>query len=58
MSYTVPSLELLRQQAAGQGVTPTDEDLERVLAFLEVLLPKLGELERVVPPGLAPAELR
>ena len=50
------SLDLLRQLAARQGVFPTDEDLEAVLPFLEAIVPALEELERMLPPGTAPAE--
>jgi hypothetical protein len=52
-----PSLGELRRLAEAQGVAPTDEDLEAVRAFLAVLLPALEELERIVPPGTAPAAL-
>lgn len=53
----VPSIDELRAQAAQQGVEPTDEDLERVQAFLGVLLPAFEELERLVPPDTVPAGL-
>jgi hypothetical protein len=36
--------------AAQQGVSPTDDDLAAVLGFLEVVLPRLAELEERVPP--------
>jgi hypothetical protein len=45
-----PSPAELRQMAEGQGVSPTDEDLEAVRAFLDILLPAFEELERLVPP--------
>jgi hypothetical protein len=32
-------------------VEPTDEDLEGVLGFLDVVLPRLEEIEQQVPPG-------
>ena len=51
------SLDFLRQLAARQGVFPTDEDLERVQAFLAVVLPAFEELERLVPPETVPAGL-
>jgi hypothetical protein len=44
------SLDRLREQAALQGVSPTDEDLEGVLDFLTRILPALGELEERLPP--------
>jgi hypothetical protein len=50
------SVDLLRQLAARQGVFPTDEDLEAVLPFLEVIVPALEELERTIPPDTAPAD--
>jgi len=53
----LPQLEELRQVAARHGVTPTDEDLEAVRGFLEVLLPAFAELERLVPSGTPPAAL-
>ena len=40
----------LRRLAEAQGVTPTDEDLEAVRAFLAVLLPAFEELQRLAPP--------
>jgi hypothetical protein len=43
-------LQTLRAQAEQQGVSPTDEDLEATLTFLEVLLPPLRELEERIPP--------
>jgi hypothetical protein len=48
-----PSPAELRRIAEAQGVTPTDEDLEAVRAFLAVLLPAFEELERLVPPRAA-----
>ena len=45
-----PSVDLLREAAAQQGVFPTDEDLAGVLGFLEVVLPRLAELEQKLPP--------
>jgi hypothetical protein len=52
-----PSLGELRRLAEAQGVTPTDEDLEAVRSFLDVILPAFEELERIVPPGTPPAAL-
>ena len=50
-----PSLELLRELAARQGVAPDDADLEAVLGFLNVILPALAEIERTLPPETTPA---
>jgi hypothetical protein len=44
------SLERLRELAASQGISPTDEDLEAVLDFLTRILPALEDLERRLPP--------
>ena len=55
MPDPMPSVDELRAAAARQGVSPTDEDLERVQAFLAVLLPAFGELERLVPRDPVPA---
>jgi hypothetical protein len=46
----LPSPAELRRIAEQQGVTPTEEDLEAVRAFLAVLVPAFEELERLVPP--------
>ena len=46
-----PSIDFLRAVAAQQGVFVEDEDLEAVLGFLEVVLPRLAEIEERVPPG-------
>jgi hypothetical protein len=51
---SVPSIDDLRAQAGVQGVEPTDEDLERVQAFLAVLLPAFEELERLVQAETVP----
>jgi len=40
----------LREAAAQQGVFPTDADLEGVLGFLEVVLPRLADIEKRLPP--------
>jgi hypothetical protein len=45
-----PSVDFLREAAAQQGVFPQDEDLRGVLGFLEVVLPRLAELEQRLPP--------
>jgi hypothetical protein len=46
----VPSVGFLREVAAQQGVFPTEEDLQGVLGFLELILPRLAEIERRLPP--------
>jgi hypothetical protein len=46
-------VERLREQAALQGVSPTDEDLEAVLGFLARILPALEEIEESLPPETA-----
>ena len=48
------AVERLRELAASQGVSPTDEDLEAVLDFVDLLLPALEEIERLVPPETPP----
>jgi hypothetical protein len=50
-----PTLAQLRTLAEAQGVSPTDEDLEGVRAFLEVLMPAFEEMERLIPPATPPA---
>jgi hypothetical protein len=47
---TESSLSRLRELAALQGVSPTDEDLEGVLDFLTRILPALAEIEKQLPP--------
>jgi hypothetical protein len=54
---SVPSLAELRTLVEAQGVTPTDEDLEAVRAFLDVLLPACEELEGLIPRDTPPAGL-
>jgi hypothetical protein len=44
------SVSKLRELAALQGVSPTDEDLEGVLDFVTRILPALEEIERLLPP--------
>ena len=53
----IPTLAELRRLVESQGVTPTDEDLDAVVAFLEVLLPAFHELESLIPPETVPAGL-
>jgi hypothetical protein len=45
-----PSIEFLRAAAAQQGVFVEDEDLDAVLGFLSVLLPRLADIEERLPP--------
>ena len=47
---STPSIDFLRAAAAQQGVFVEDEDLAGVLGFLEVVLPRLAELEQRLPP--------
>jgi hypothetical protein len=47
-----PSIEFLRVAAAQQGVFVEDDDLVAVLGFLEVVLPKLAEIEERLPPEI------
>jgi hypothetical protein len=54
MSSESSPLQALREQAALQGVSPTDEDLATAQTFLEVILPELRDLEERVPPELEP----
>jgi hypothetical protein len=44
-------LDFLRKLAAGQGVDPSDDDLEAVLGFLDAILPELARLEELLEPG-------
>ncbi len=44
-----PSLDFLRAAAAQQGVFVEDDDLTLALAFLEVVLPRLADIERRLP---------
>jgi hypothetical protein len=43
-------LDFLRELAAGQGVDPSDEDLDAVLGFLDAILPELARLEELLAP--------
>ena len=54
MSSESSALPPLREQAEALGLDPTDEDLETVRTFLEVVLPTLRELEERIPPELTP----
>jgi hypothetical protein len=42
-------LDFLRELVAGQGVEPSDEDLDAVLGFLDAILPELARLEELEP---------
>ena len=44
------AVDRLREVAEAQGVSPTDDDLEAVLDFLNRILPALAEIERRLPP--------
>jgi hypothetical protein len=48
------SVERLREIAALQGVSPTDEDLEGVLDFLTRILPSLKAIEQRLPAEMQP----
>jgi hypothetical protein len=48
------SVERLREIAEGQGVSPSDDDLEAVLDFVRRLLPALAELEERLPAETSP----
>jgi hypothetical protein len=48
------SVSGLRELAALQGVSPSDEDLEGALDFLTRILPALAEIERRLPPEAPP----
>jgi hypothetical protein len=50
MAIESNSVERLREQAALQGISPADEDLEGVLDFLTRILPALEEIEERLPP--------
>jgi hypothetical protein len=47
-------VERLREAAAAQGVHPTEEDLEGVRGFLDLILPALEEIEDRLPPDSVP----
>jgi hypothetical protein len=55
MGYEPPTVDDLRRQSALLGVSPTDEDLERVQAFLAVLLPQIDQLEQLAGSDAVPA---
>ena len=44
------AIERLREVAAAQGVSPTNEDLEAMLDFVARIVPALEEIERRLPP--------
>jgi len=47
-------IELLRSICERQGVSPEDADLEAVQGFLDVILPALAELERLLAEASVP----
>jgi hypothetical protein len=47
-------IERLREEAALQGVFPSDEDLVAVRDFLDRIVPALSEIEERLPPETAP----
>ncbi len=51
-SSPAPSVEFLRAKAAQQGVFVEHDDLVAVLGFLEIVLPKLAEIEERLPPEI------
>jgi hypothetical protein len=53
MASESSSVDRLRELAQAQGVSPSDDDLEAVLDFVNRLLPALDELERRLPPETA-----
>ena len=46
--------DFLRELAERQGVSPLDEDLDAVRAFLDAILPALARIEETLPPGESP----
>ncbi len=54
MGQQSSDLSFLRALVERQGVTPTDEDLEAVLGFLQAIMPALEELEALLPPEATP----
>ncbi len=50
------SVLLLRELAGRQGVDPTDEDLQAVLGFLDLILPALADLELRIPADTVPSQ--
>jgi hypothetical protein len=57
MSRHQPDVELIRNLAGLEGVSPDDADVENVLEYLSVLLPKLEELRPLIPSNTTPAAL-
>jgi hypothetical protein len=47
-------IQRLREEAAVQGVFPSDEDLAAVGDFLDRILPALAEIEDRLPPEAVP----
>jgi hypothetical protein len=50
-------VDVLRALAAAQGVTVTDDDLERVGRFLALLIPAWSDLEEALGAGDVPLGL-
>ena len=46
--------EFLREVAERQGVVPSGDDLEAVLAFLDAILPELARIEQELAPDALP----
>ncbi|HEY2219870.1 MAG TPA: hypothetical protein VGH35_11040 [Gaiellaceae bacterium] len=44
-------IDFLRQLAARQGVEPSEDDLRRVVDFVDAILPELARLEEQLEPG-------
>jgi hypothetical protein len=55
MRYEPPTIDDLRRQSVLLGVSPTDEDLALVRAFLAVPLPQIDKLEQLVQADAVPA---
>jgi hypothetical protein len=45
---SVPTLAELRSVAEGEGISPSDSDLEAVQAFLRILGPQFEQVERLL----------
>ena len=56
-SLSTPTVTQLRERCLAEGVSPSDDDLAGVVAFLDTLLPTLARLEASLEPGDAVAAL-